>query len=187
MTLKDTPDIVTAVRRRRARVQRRGRDGERARAGAASSRASRRSSCCIHQGGVPGQETWYGPDGKPYTVNPTYDCDVRKGAQLTALARSSRSRRARPGHRPGRLGSHAPALRLQHPDPPATPRMVTVGLVVRPAVHRHRPDLRQAHPGHRADVGQEQNVLVTRDVAKDATQTALIRSTRRSSPRSRAR
>ena len=45
MTLKDTPTIVTAVRRRRPRVQRRGRDRQRARARCSRRRASRRSSC----------------------------------------------------------------------------------------------------------------------------------------------
>ncbi len=36
----------------------------------------------VHQGGTPGQEVWYGPDNKPYTVNPSYDATCDNGAQL---------------------------------------------------------------------------------------------------------
>ena len=36
----------------------------------------------IHQGGVPGQQTWFGPDGNSYTVNPTYDAACANGSQL---------------------------------------------------------------------------------------------------------
>ena len=35
------------------------------------------------------------------------------------------------------------------PDPAGTVPPGDLGVVVRPAVHRHRPDLRPAHPGHR--------------------------------------
>ena len=45
MTLKDTPDIVTASRRRRARASPTRCDRQRAGAGAAERRASTRSSC----------------------------------------------------------------------------------------------------------------------------------------------
>ena len=36
----------------------------------------------IHQGGVPGQETWYDPNNKPYQVSPSYDAACGNGAQL---------------------------------------------------------------------------------------------------------
>ena len=118
-----------------------------------SARASRRSSCCIHQGGIPGSRRGPTPTATPYDGNPTYDYTCGKGGTLDRPTRPILADRGepRPGDRHGRLRPHAPALRLrrQGPQGPAT-RLRDLGLVVRPAVHRHRPDLRPAHPGHRA-------------------------------------
>ena len=72
MTLKDTPSIVTAsgvaglkfndeVKTANALVPELRRKGVNA------------IVVLIHQGGSPNQQTWYGPDNQPYTVNPTYD------------------------------------------------------------------------------------------------------------------
>ena len=82
MTLKDTPNIVTAsgvaglefkdeVETANALVPVLRRQGVKA------------IVVLIHQGGTPGQETWYGPDGKQYKVSPTYDYVCGKGGSLT--------------------------------------------------------------------------------------------------------
>jgi 2',3'-cyclic-nucleotide 2'-phosphodiesterase (5'-nucleotidase family) len=38
----------------------------------------------IHQGGTPGQQTWYDQNNKPYTVSPSYDAACANGSSLAA-------------------------------------------------------------------------------------------------------
>ncbi len=81
MTLKDTPSIVTAsgvagleftdeVQTANALVPVLRAQGVNA------------IVVLIHQGGTPGQQTWYGPDNKPYKVNPSYDAACENGSDL---------------------------------------------------------------------------------------------------------
>jgi 5'-nucleotidase len=81
MTLQDTPNIVTAAGV--AGLEFKG-EVETANALVPVLRAQGVNAIVvlIHQGGTPGQETWYGPDNKPYKVNPTYDYTCGKGGQL---------------------------------------------------------------------------------------------------------
>jgi 5'-nucleotidase len=81
MTLKDTPNIVTAsgvagleftdeVQTANALVP------------VLESQGVNAIVVLIHQGGTPTQQTWYGPDNTPYTVNPSYDAACADGAQI---------------------------------------------------------------------------------------------------------
>jgi 2',3'-cyclic-nucleotide 2'-phosphodiesterase (5'-nucleotidase family) len=83
MTLRDTPSIVTAsgvaglqftdeVKTANALVPVLRKQGVNA------------IVVLIHQGGTPDQQTWIGPDGQPYRVNPTYDYTCGKGGSLKA-------------------------------------------------------------------------------------------------------
>ncbi len=81
MTLKDTPSIVTA-----SGVAGLEFTDEVATANALVPELRRKGVnaivVLIHQGGVPGQQTWYGPGNQPYTVNPSYDAACQNGSQL---------------------------------------------------------------------------------------------------------
>ena len=143
------------VRRRRPRVHRRGGDRQRV-VPVLQKQGVNAIVVLIHQGGAPGQQTWFGPDNKPYTVNPVLRRGLcAKGAQLDPTSPDHPDRQgARPGDRHGHLRPHAPALRLRHQGPGRPAAAGDVGVVVRPAVHRDQPHLRHAHPGHRPRIGQ---------------------------------
>ena len=113
MTLKDTPNIVTKS----------GIEGleftdevETANALVPKLRAQgvKAIVVLIHQGGTPAKESWTGPDGKTYSVNPTYDYTCAKGGSLDPKSSPilGIAGEPRPGHRHGDLGPHPPALRL---------------------------------------------------------------------------
>ena len=52
-----------------------------------SARASTRSWCCIHQGGMPDKQKWTDPaTGTTYDVNPNYDYTCGKGGTLAATS-----------------------------------------------------------------------------------------------------
>jgi len=83
MTLRDTPSIVTA-----SGVAGLQFTDEVATANALVPELRRKGVnaiiVLIHQGGTPDQQTWIGPNGKPYTVNPTYDYTCAEGGTLKA-------------------------------------------------------------------------------------------------------
>ena len=168
MTLKDTPDIVTACRRRRARVHRRGARPPTRSCRCSRRRASTRSSCSSTRAARRQAAVDQPVDGKTYQVNPTYDYACQGGGTLDARLADPADRGApRPRDRHGRLGPHPPALRLRRQGPGRPAAAGDLGVVVRPAVHRDRPPVRPAHPGHRAQLGRRaRNMLVTRDVAE---------------------
>ncbi len=129
------------------RVHRRGQDGQQAGAGAQAARASRRSWCCIHQGGT-AQAAAAGRTPRATTVlgNPEYDYTCAKGGSLDPVASPDPRHRVapRPRDRHGGLRPHPPALRVRRQGPQGPRPARDLGLVVRPAVHRHRAHLRPA-------------------------------------------
>jgi 2',3'-cyclic-nucleotide 2'-phosphodiesterase (5'-nucleotidase family) len=130
MTLKDTPSIVTA-----SGVKGLEFTDEVKTANALVPVLKRKGVnaiiVLIHQGGLPAQQSWKAPDGTVYPVNPTYDYACAKGGSLIA-ASSPILPIAADGTRPA---AH-------------------LGVVVRPALHRDRPDLRQEDERHRPRVGE---------------------------------
>jgi 5'-nucleotidase len=82
MTLHDTPNIVTAAGVAGLQFK-----DEVATANALvpvlRAQGVKAIVVLIHQGGTPGQETWFDQNNKPYQVNPTYDYVCGKGGSLT--------------------------------------------------------------------------------------------------------
>jgi 5'-nucleotidase len=174
MTLKDTPSIVTAsgvagleftdeVQTANALVPVLRKQGVNA------------IVVLIHQGGSPGQQTWYGPDGKPYQVNPTYDAACAKGSQLApdspiipiAKNLSPAIDMIVSGH------THQPYI-CDIKDPAGQDRLVTSAS----SFGRLYTDTEVTYDRRTQDIVrakvESSNVLVTRNVAKDPAQTQII-------------
>jgi 2',3'-cyclic-nucleotide 2'-phosphodiesterase (5'-nucleotidase family) len=129
----------------------------------------------IHQGGTPGQQTWYDQNNKPYTVSPSYDAACANGSSLAAdspiLPIAERLDPAIDmivsGH------THQPYV-CSVPDPAGQQRMVTSAS----SFGRLFTDTELTYDRRTQDIVRtsvkSQNMLVTRDGTKDATQTALI-------------
>ena len=174
MTLKDTPSIVTA-----AGVAGLEFTDEVATANALVPVLRKQGVnaivVLIHQGGVPGQETWFGPDNKPYTVNPSYDAACDNGSQLApdspiipiAKGLDSAIDMVVSGH------THAPYV-CDIKDPAGQDRLVTsassFGRLITETNLKYD---RRTQDIVRASV-EGSNLLVTRNVAKDPAQTKII-------------
>lgn len=176
MTLKDTPTIVTAsgvagldftdeVQTANALVPELQRRGVNA------------IVVLIHQGGTPGQQTWYGPDGKPYQVSPSYDAACQNGSQLApdspiipiAKNLSPAIDMIISGH------THQPYI-CDIKDPAGQQRLVTSAS----SFGRLFTDTELTYDRRTQDIVrakvESSNILVTRNVAKDPAQTALIKA-----------
>ena len=174
MTLKDTPSIVTAsgvagleftdeVQTANALVPVLRAQGVNA------------IVVLIHQGGSPGQQTWFGPDGKPYQVNPSYDAACEKGSQLApdspiipiAKNLSPAIDMIVSGH------THQPYI-CDIKDPAGQDRLVTSAS----SFGRLYTDTEVTYDRRTQDIVRAKvassNVLVTRNVAKDPAQTQII-------------
>jgi 2',3'-cyclic-nucleotide 2'-phosphodiesterase (5'-nucleotidase family) len=174
MTLKDTPNIVTAAGVAGLEFKDEV-DTANALVPVLRAQGVNAIVVLIHQGGVPGQETWYGPDGKKYTVSPTYDYVCGKGGSLTpdspilpiAEHLDPAIDMIVSGH------THQPYV-CSVPDPSGQQRMVTSAS----SFGRLFTDTELTYDRRTQDIVrtsvQSQNMLVTRDGTKDATQTALI-------------
>jgi len=129
----------------------------------------------IHQGGTPGQQTWIGPDGKPYKVNPTYDAACENGSELApdspiipiAKGLSPAIDMIVSGH------THQPYI-CDIKDPAGQDRLVTSAS----SFGRLYTDTQLTYDRRTQDIVrakvESSNVLVTRNVAKDPAQTKII-------------
>ena len=129
----------------------------------------------IHQGGTPGQQTWIGPDGKPYKVNPTYDAACENGSELApdspiipiAKGLSPAIDMIVSGH------THQPYI-CDIKDPAGQDRLVTSAS----SFGRLYTDTELTYDRRTQDIVrakvESSNVLVTRNVAKDPAQTKII-------------
>ena len=174
MTLKDTPSIVTAagvaglefkdeVTTANKLVPELKKNGVNA------------IVVLIHQGGVPNQQVWYGPDNKPYTVNPTYDYTCAKGGTLAAdspilpIAKNLDPAidMIVSGH------THQPYV-CNVPDPKGQQRMVTSAS----SFGRLFTDTNLTYDRRTQDIVRTSvssaNMIVSREVPKDPTQTSII-------------
>ncbi len=175
MTLKDTPNIVTKsgiegleftdeVATANALVPKLRAEGVKA------------IVVLIHQGGNPAKESWLGPDGKTYSVNPTYDYTCAKGGSLDANSSPILGIAANldpaidmviSGH------THQPYV-CDVKDPAGQSRLVTsassFGRLITDTTLTYD---RTTQDIVRASV-KSANVSVTRDVPKDADQTKLL-------------
>lgn len=174
MTLKDTPSIVTAAGVAGLRFE-----DEVATANALvpvlKAQGVNAIVVLIHQGGVPGQQTWYGPDDKPYTVNPSYDAACANGAQLDPTSPIIPiAEHLDPaidmivsGH------THQPYV-CDIKDPAGNDRMVTSAS----SFGRLFTDTTLTYDKRTQDIVRTSvksaNMLVTRDVAEDPAETAII-------------
>jgi 5'-nucleotidase len=174
MTLKDTPNIVTAAGIAGLQFK-----DEVATANALvpvlKAQGVNAIVVLIHQGGVPGQETWYDQNNKPYLVSPSYDAACGNGAELDPTSPIIPIAKGLDpaidlivsGH------THQPYV-CDIKDPAGNDRMVTSAS----SFGRLYTDTMLTYDRRTQDIVrtsvQSANVLVTRDVAKDATETALI-------------
>ena len=129
----------------------------------------------IHQGGYPGQQTWYGPDDKPYTVSPSYDAACGDGSSLApdspiipiAQQLSPQIDLIVSGH------THQPYV-CDIPDPAGHDRLVTSAS----SFGRLYTDTELKYDRRTQDIVRSSvvsnNELVTRDVQPDAGEGALI-------------
>jgi 5'-nucleotidase len=129
----------------------------------------------IHQGGSPGQQTWIGPDGKTYTVNPSYDAACENGSQLApdspiipiAKNLDPAIDMIVSGH------THQPYI-CDIKDPAGQDRLVTSAS----SFGRLYTDTEVTYDRRTQDIVRAKvassNVLVTRNVAKDPAQTEII-------------
>jgi 5'-nucleotidase len=174
MTLKDTPNIVTAsgvagleftdeVQTANALVPQLRAQGVNA------------IVVLIHQGGTPSKESWTGPDGQDYQVNPRYDWACAGGGNLTpdspilgiAANLDPAIDMVISGH------THQPYV-CNVPDPKGQPRMVTsASSFGRLFTETGLTYDRRSQDIVRTSVDSA-NMIVSRDVPKDATETALI-------------
>ncbi|GAA3760135.1 bifunctional metallophosphatase/5'-nucleotidase [Microbacterium kribbense] len=173
MTLKDTPSIVTAA----------GVAGLEFRDEVATANALvpvlreqgvNAIVVLVHQGGAPGQQTWY-HDGTAYTVNPSYDAACANGAQLDPSSPIIPiAKNLDPaidmivsGH------THQPYV-CTITDPAGHDRMVTSAS----SFGRLYTDTTLTYDRRTQDIVRtsvkSENMLVTRDVAKDRAETAII-------------
>jgi 5'-nucleotidase len=175
MTLKDTPNIVTKsgiegleftneVATANALVPKLRAEGVKA------------IVVLIHEGGSPAKESWVGPDGKTYKVNPTFDYTCAKGGSLDPNSSPILGIAANldpaidmviSGH------THQPYV-CDVKDPAGQSRLVTsassFGRLITDTTLTYS---RTTQDIVRASV-KSANVSVTRDVAKDADQTKLL-------------
>ncbi|MDE9365521.1 bifunctional metallophosphatase/5'-nucleotidase [Luteipulveratus sp. YIM 133132] len=174
LTLKETPSIVTAagvkglqftdeVKAANALVPELKRKGVNA------------MVILIHQGGNLPKEDWTGPDGKTYQVNPTYDYVCGKGG---ALAPDSPiipiAKGLDPAYDAIVTGHTHQSYSCTIPDPAGQPRTVTsASSFGRQLTETILPYSRKTKDIVRPDV-TTRDVIVTRDVAKDARITDLI-------------
>ena len=174
MTLRDTPNIVTA-----AGVAGLAFTDEVATANALVPVLRKQGVnaivVLIHQGGTPEQEVWYDANGTPYTVNPSYDytCGTRGSLNPTspiipiAKGLDPAIDMIVSGH------THQPYV-CNIPDPAGQPRLVTsassFGRLFTETTLTYDKETKDIV---RASVAGS-NMLVTRDVARDPKQTALI-------------
>ncbi|TPG14100.1 bifunctional metallophosphatase/5'-nucleotidase [Pedococcus bigeumensis] len=174
MTLKDTPNIVTKS----------GIEGleftdevQTANALVPELRAQGVNAIVvlIHQGGAPARESWVGPDGKTYNVNPNYKWACEGGtldpAQSPILGIAANLDPAIDmvisGH------THQPYV-CNVPDPKGQPRMVTSAS----SFGRLFTDTELTYDKRTQDIVRTSvdsaNMIVTRTVPADPAQTALI-------------
>ncbi|KJL43172.1 Endonuclease YhcR precursor [Microbacterium trichothecenolyticum] len=174
MTLKDTPDIVTASGIAGLEFK-----DEVATANALvpelKAKGVNAIVVLIHQGGVPGQQTWYDQNNNPYQVNPSYDAACANGAQLDptspiipiAQGLDPAIDMIISGH------THQPYV-CSIKDPAGQDRMVTSAS----SFGRLYTDTTLTYDKKADDIirtsVKSANVLVTRDVAKDKAETELI-------------
>ncbi len=175
MTLKDTPSIVTA-----SGVAGLEFTDEVATANALVPELRKKNVnaivVLIHQGGVPDKELWTGPDGKQYSVNPTYDYTCDGGGSLIPASSPILDISANldpaidmviSGH------THQPYT-CNVTDPAGQQRLVTsASSFGRLFTETNLTYDRRTQDIVRSSV-QGTNLVVTRDVPKDAAQTALI-------------
>jgi len=175
MTLKDTPSIVTAagvaglefkdeVQTANALVPVLRKKGVNA------------IVVLVHQGGTPAKQLWTAPDGRQYPVNPNYDYTCDKGGSLIAASSPILDITAKldpaidmvvSGH------THQPYT-CNVTDPAGQPRLLTsASSFGRLFTETDLTYDRRTQDIVRASV-QGTNMLVTRDVAKDPQETALI-------------
>jgi 2',3'-cyclic-nucleotide 2'-phosphodiesterase (5'-nucleotidase family) len=129
----------------------------------------------IHQGGTPGQQTWFGPDGKPYKVNPTYDAACQNGSELApdspiipiAEKLDPAIDMIVSGH------THQPYI-CDIKDPAGQQRLVTSAS----SFGRLFTDTELTYDRRTQDIVRatvaSSNVLVTRNVPKDAAETKIV-------------
>ena len=176
MTLKDTPSIVTAAGVAGLQFK-----DEVATANALvpvlRAQGVKAIVVLIHQGGTPGQQTWYDANNKPYTVNPSYDAACAKGSQLApdspiipiAKGLDPAIDMIVSGH------THQPYV-CDITDPAGQPRMVTSAS----SFGRLFTDTELTYDRRTQDIVrtsvQSANMVVSRDVTPDAAQTSIIDS-----------
>lgn len=174
MTLKETPDIVTA-----SGVAGLEFTDEVATANALvpvlKAQGVNAIVVLLHQGGTPGQETWYGPDNKPYQVSPSYDAACGNGAELDPMSPVIPIAKGLDpaidmvvsGH------THQPYI-CSIKDPAGNDRMVTSAS----SFGRLFTDTTLTYDRRTQDIVrtsvQSENLLVTRNVDKDPVETQLI-------------
>ncbi len=175
MTLKDTPNIVTAsgvaglefkdeVETANKLVPELRRKGVNA------------IVVLIHQGGNPAKESWTAPNGSTYSVNPTYDYTCAKGGSLDPASSPILGIAANldpaidmvvSGH------THQPYV-CNVPDPKGQPRMVTSAS----SFGRLFTETTLKYDMQRRDIVRTSvdsaNMVVDRTVAKDPAQTKII-------------
>ncbi|SES22507.1 5'-nucleotidase [Pedococcus cremeus] len=130
----------------------------------------------IHQGGSPAKEPWTGPDGKIYQANPTYDYTCAKGGSLDPKSSPILGIAANldpaidmviSGH------THQPYV-CDVKDPAGQQRLVTSAS----SFGRLFTDTTLTYDRRTQDIVRASvksaNMQVTRDVPKDADQTALV-------------
>jgi 5'-nucleotidase len=174
MTLKDTPNIVTAAGVKGLEFTDEARTAN-ALVPVLEKQGVNAIVVLIHQGGTPGQQTWYGPDGKPYTVNPSYDAACADGAQITpdspilpiAKRLDPQIDMVISGH------THQPYV-CDVKDPAGHDRLVTSAS----SFGRLFTDTEMKYDRSTRDIVRTSvkgsNLLVTRDVPKDPTESSLI-------------
>ena len=174
MTLRDTPSIVTASAVAGLEF---ADEVETANALVPELRAQgvKAIVVLIHQGGSPGQETWIGPDGNPYQVNPSYDAACDNGSQLApdspiipiAENLDPAIDMIVSGH------THQPYI-CDIDDPAGQDRLVTSAS----SFGRLFTDTEITYDRRTQDIVRasvaSSNLLVTRNVAKDPAQTQII-------------
>ena len=178
MTLKDTPDIVTAAGVAGPRVHRRGADRQRAGAGAQAQGRQGDRRAASTRAACPGSRRWTNPRGRrPYDVNPTYDYTCGKGGDARP-GRLPDPRRSRRTSTP-RSTWWSPATRTSPTS--ATSRTPTGNdrlLTSASSFGRLFTETDLTYDRRKRDIVRSSvegaNMPVTRDVTKDAEQTSLI-------------
>ena len=155
MTLKGTPDIVTA-----AGIQGLTFTDEVKTANklvpVLRSKGVKAIVVLIHQGGLPKQQPLTNPKGETVLGNPEYDYTCAKGGSLDPVASPILDIASHldpeidmvvSGH------THQPYV-CDVKDPKGNDRLADLGLVVRASLHRHRAHLRPGQARHRAQLGR---------------------------------